>query len=316
MLGSLITTALITLATALGGIYTNNHDNLSDSRSSSSSADSSIHRPGIIQQALTPPTEYDYSIQQGNYSYGFRYFATGSDADPFFGADEFKMGKLSAEVYSRSWDFPGSDGLLEYTLTLESPSTSFIYNSGDNSYTPTSALGAGTTATSIQKWSFAISNYSIHDFNFIFDISTSAADKLFYYSLHRDNTLISRCNLSLRSNSLTWNNALLPALTTIKIEAYGSLTAYFLDAIYVKDLGVNDAYTYAGVTYDIGYADGIDDANQPWTLLDGVQTILGAGLNSIFIFLSLDFFGIELSSILGILLGGVMLIWILKLLRG
>lgn len=83
------------------------------------------------------------------------------------------------------------------------------------------------------------------------------------------------------------------------------------------DEGYDNGYSTGGyLGYENGYADGVDVSNQANTLLRGVSTILGALLNAVFIFLNFEVFGISLASILSIMLGLVMLVWILKLIRG
>lgn len=329
MIGSLFSALLITLATALGGVYTNSHGYVSNTCSDFAGFDHGFHWTPGYETALTPPASYDYAVMP-LWSQDLDDFAWGSSYH--YDTQEGKLDDYIHFDFITATDtyladtilFQEQHGHVSATMSFQLPTSDFNYSyANDDYYAGLGAIGSDDINSSSIRWQITFINTSTHDYKLIFDVSSNLSNAGHFIENKNYDTgsIISRSVNYLYISSLYNNELTLPAFSIIEISTQLTTVQRFLDAFYIKDLGLNPAYG-AGLDdgydngYDNGYLGGLDDANQPWTLMDGLQTLLGAGLNSIFIFLSLDFFGIELSTILAILLGGIMLIWVLKLLRG
>lgn len=325
---------LLTLATFISGFYTNSHDTIRNNRDCAIGSDNHILRdPSIVQNALTPPLTYDEYLgrfwceTEDDFVY-----STSDYYDPMEGTVDVPLPFVFVNGATPYYNL--SNFVLESSFTFDmklySPDNVIQSIGGSNFgvYMDNTYVGKGATGTSVAKLELIFSNTSNKVMQVWLDCSSNSSDRVFYpLTSYNGGSELSQ-NFAYVSKASLYSFYVTPN-TTYKMRFVGTSNVY-LDGLYYRSLGDATSYTTGyddgygdGVDsidqdaiFDNGYATGLDDANQPWTLVDGLTDVLGVGLNAMFIFLSLDVFGIELSYIFSILLGLVMLFWILKIVRG
>lgn len=312
MIGSLITISFILFASSLCGVYNNSHDTIRNNCFGSSNIDHVILGDiGSTQNAITPSTSIDYSISSVLYDQGYYLGVTGAEFPILFRSDDAidslnpYISNLSiGDIYT---SISSTGGYLDYVI--------------DTDYS-TFADGYCFNPFLYQSLSLTFDNIG-NDLHIIYlDFSDSGFLSVVLSFLYTFDSGSFNQNITFSASSLVpvpvYSNS--SVLVTHLSALTSSLTAIYYDDLNVAGPTFEDGYIDSGVDaysgYENGYSDGLDDANQPWTLVDGFTDVLGIVLNAFFIFLSLDVFGIELSYIFAILLGVVMIVWILKLVRG
>jgi len=85
----------------------------------------------------------------------------------------------------------------------------------------------------------------------------------------------------------------------------------------VKTVGeVLESGIKVSTAYSMGISDGLDLANQAWTLQDGFEDVAGMFINIVLLFASFKIFGVSLMDLLVLLVSVVLIVWILKMVRG
>ena len=203
-----------------------------------------------VHAALTAPASWDYA---------YKYNAT-TDQFEFV---NFAGDKVDVPVYTRTADstyynytYTGSgSGVLpfEVTLTFNRSNTSWkAYGGGYTS--DDTKIGSDSTVGSVVKKNLIFNNLSTHDYLLYLDFSSSNASIFLTYYF---NDILMYTDDSLPYNTLI--KFYISNGMKIRITRTTS-SAFFLDAFYLKDLGVSASYTE-------GYNDGYDQAETDigWT---------------------------------------------------
>jgi hypothetical protein len=271
-----------------------------------------------LNAALTPPISYDLNYQ---YNSSLTSFAFGGST---LGTNNGLRYIRTADgvYYNYSVTFtPDTAVGLSITQTFNRSNTSWtsFTHIGNTYYRPTDTkIGSDNSVGNItRRVSITINNQTNKDYLFYLDTSSVA-----YYATYTFNDIGifgNAGNILLSSSVL--NQFYIPSFFEVEFYAstVGSVTAKYLDAWYLKDLGVSSSYDGG---YDAGYEQGDIDGyadglgNNPNVLLSGFQAMVGILVNFMLMILNLEVFNVSIMSVFGILALFVGVIWILKIVRG
>jgi hypothetical protein len=210
---------------------------------------------------------------------------------------------------------------LEITIDFQRSNTTWADFGGLGvSYYPTETkVGSDSTVGTIsRKFDFTFDNQTNHDYILWFDTSSTSGE-------HNIDQRIDSASFgwyygtNARLGPTTLSKVLIPSFTTFRFWSQVISAARYMDAFYLQDLGITQAYTDG---YDLGFDDGYDDGyqdglnNNPNILLSGFQAMVGILVNFALMVLNLSIFGVSLLDIFAIMALLVGVIWILKLVRG
>jgi hypothetical protein len=268
------------------------------------------------QAALTAPTSYDHA---------YKYDATYGGFLAFQGPTS----QGSAVHYTRTGTSPfnysyvgDGDGKwpFDITMTFNKSNIAWMLGPTASDYEPDDTkIGSDNTVGSIlDKWKIKFENQTKNNYRLYLDRSSSPASG--YTFAKFDGTIYGGVfNAILLSGSGNLNTIYLPSYTTLEWYIETTATTQYIDAWYLQNMGVNEAYD---VGYDegfdagelVGYEDGLN--NNPNILLSGFQAMVGILVNFALMVLNLSVFGVSLLDIFAIMALLVGVIWILKLVRG
>jgi hypothetical protein len=181
----------------------------------------------------------------------------------------------------------------------------------------TTKIGSDNLVGAVRKTYLKFDNQTNKDYLLYFDFSSSA-NQGHYYEVSYNSTDMSNAYIDgflLAINSTNFTKLYIPAYTNFEVYGRENSVANYLDAWYLKDLGVSAAYD-AGFDAGevVGYEDGYNNSVSP--LWDGLEVAVGVTLNFILFIATLSIFDISLLNI-GIVLVSILgLVWVLKALRG
>jgi hypothetical protein len=220
-----------------------------------------------VAASLTPPVSYDYSYTW-NATASEQYLnVNGVDSIPLY------TRTVDGSHFNYSSTYNVIDGLL-VTQTFNRSNTA--WQSSGTFYKPDeNKIGSNTTVGTIYaKIDFSISNQTNNDYKLFFDQSSSGGHSPFdvfylsdYYNLQY---------WSIDNNSFV--QLIIPSKYTLQLKSSFSAAARYLDAWYLKDLGISEAYQQ-GLDAE---TDGIltdylgTDAQQIGWVLIGIAAILFA----------------------------------------
>jgi hypothetical protein len=173
-----------------------------------------------------------------------------------------------------------------------------------------STNGVGTVSDKVY---LNFNNQTNKNYYLYIDVS-SVADA--HYNFYRiDNNIVGgifqTTELGFLFTSSRLNTLYIPSYSQVQINTTPSVSSQrYIDAWYLLDLGVSDAYD-AGV--DAGYIQGQDDAD---LLVTGFQAMVGILVNFALMIANLEVFGISLMGIFAIVVLFAGIVWTLKLIRG
>jgi hypothetical protein len=255
-----------------------------------------------VQAALTAPTSWTYKYTNQDFP-GYKIRS--------------QTAVISTPAYTRTVDSTYYNYTNTSTITtgltiehiINRSNTSWYDNSG--TWIPSDTkIGSDNNVGSLEsKVNFTFDNQTNKDYLLYLDTSSTAngvgifANVNGYTYLHTTN-----------SNTSTLKIYYISSYSSLNIFFAGTLGARYLDAWYLEDLGVSDAYD-AG--YDVGeeagYIDGLENSN---FLITAVESLIGMMVNFTFIIFSLEIFGVNILMIIGVLFGVIAITWILKTIRG
>jgi hypothetical protein len=258
------------------------------------------------EAALTAPASYDYA-----YRYQFTRFeyVDGNSAT------------IDQAYYTRTADgiyYNYSTG--PYDINGDGLEVSMIFNRSNTTWSASpyratdTKIGSDNSVGTIEKGRLIFDNQTNKNYLVYIDMSsnnTNAFTRIFYddYRLNNGN-----------DNTYTFyrtslNRFFIPSFTKFEIRHYTNNTSYYLDAWYLEDIGISDAYNEGFDDGEVvGYEDGYDNSASP--LWDGLEVAVGVTLNFILFIATLSIFDISLLNI-GIVMVSILgLVWVLKALRG
>jgi hypothetical protein len=268
-----------------------------------------------LQAALTAPSSYDLNYVYDGVSEGTFVLGTSS------------LGSL-IPIYTRTSDsthFNYSTTInnsqfsilplgLQITMTFNRSNTDWVSSSGGYIPFDTKIGSDNTVGTIFSKVVISINNQTNKDYRFYLDISSSSASRSYNFYINGLNYFGSTLERLFIDNNVVASLPLF-ANSTFELNAYSTGASSYLDAWFLKDLGINASYT-AG--YEVGEDDGYQDglANNPNILINAAESLIGMFVNFTFILFSLELFGVSILSIVGVLFGIIAIVWILKTIRG
>jgi hypothetical protein len=274
-----------------------------------------------LNASLTAPSSFDIA-----YSYYAEYgdYYLYSPSEDILGQPLYTR-TADSTYYNYSWNsntgqyFTAPTGLpagLGITMTFNRSNTSWSNFGGDYSgyYYPntTGPIGSdNTVGTPGFKVNIVFDNQTNKDYRLYLDISSSAYGSPWELNY----TVSSSVTNSYLINTTVLQNLFIPAYSKIDIINISVSSSRYLDAWYLKDLGVSNSYNNG---YDVGQVDGYSDGlnNNPNILLNGFQAMVGILINFMLMILNLEVFNVSIMSVFGILALFVGVIWILKIVRG
>lgn len=277
-----------------------------------------IPKPDTPKSALTPPANYSfkYSYNNGD-GWGF----SNNDDHIFYSPRYSRKADGSYYNYSHNTflqnDVDGYDGL---SISMDFNHSNVGYWGGDDitGWLPdsnSSFVGSDNSVGTISgKTKFNIFNNTCNDYRLYIDMSSSSGDISVKYQLSNF-TLFSYG--AINPSALT--SVYIPSFNTALIELNATSAARYFNAFYLQDLGLSTSFD-EGTDYGASSQFLIDSpyivANQPFTLLDGVETIVGGFVNFALMIMSLQVFGISLLDLFLILVAILAVMWLVKAVRG
>jgi hypothetical protein len=276
-----------------------------------------------VQAALTKPASYDiqysYYSAGGGLPNGHRYALsddTGQIVPRYTRTSDGIYYNYSHTLTGSSSNLLGEGLSITHTLNRSNSSWSSATPSGY--YSNSTAIGADSTVGNVVKMSLTFDNQTNKYYKLYLDVSSNVSDATTYYG-YVDNVLYGANSAQNFLRRTVFNMFLIPSYSEVLIEYASSSDSRYLDAWYLEDLGISDAYQ-AG--YDAGYEVGEDDgyvdglANNPNILINAAESLIGMFVNFTFILFSLELFGVSVLTVVGVLFGIVAIVWILKTIRG
>jgi hypothetical protein len=195
---------------------------------------------------------------------------------------------------------------LTVTQTFNRSNTTW-YTSGSTYIPNDTKIGSDNTVGTAQKWSLIYDNQTNKNYRLYWDVSSELHYNTLYYvdNVYYDINYFGTNNASLHSINI-------PSFTKVQLITSSVSAARYVDAWYLKDLGVSGSYE-AGV--DDGIIQGEQSADST-VLLDAVETVVGVGINFILMIMTFSIFDISLLNIALVFVAVIGIIWILKALRG
>jgi hypothetical protein len=196
---------------------------------------------------------------------------------------------------------------LSVAQTFNRSNTSWYDNAG--SWIPNDTkIGSDNTVGNVAtKYILNFNNQTNKNYLLYLDLSSSVVTQYADYIINNYNNIVP----VLVKTSLI--QIYVPSYSEVKIQykvTYSGALATYVDAWYLLDLGISDAYD-AGV--DAGYIQGQDDAD---LLVTGFQAMVGILVNFALMIANLEVFGISLMGIFAIVVLFAGIVWTLKLIRG
>jgi hypothetical protein len=269
-----------------------------------------------VHGALTAPASYDFNYQ---YSSSLSRFVIGTSSvgtiSPNFQttADGIYT-NYSATLTSAS----NSGGLLpaglDITMTFNRSNTSwqgvgptpFInWRPNDTKIGSDSTVGAITNKVYLN-----IQNNTKKDYYFYFDASSTSGSVRQWHLTINNQLLFNWSGFPTRFDSSAFLQFSIPSFSNVILYSVSTSGQTYLDAWYLKDLGVSAAYE-SGV--DAGYIQGQDDAD---LLITGFSAMVGILVNFVLMIVNLEVFGVSLIGIFSIIVLFTGIVWTLKLIRG
>jgi hypothetical protein len=271
------------------------------------------------EAALTAPTSYDVNYQYNSSTTRFTLGTTSLGTTlPTYTRTADSTYYNYTTTFNRT-DFTQVPEGMEITMTFNRSNTSWasVANLGVVWYPNDTKVGSDNSVGSIaNKFYFEFDNQTNKDYRLFIDISSTASFGN-YQLKYNGNLFINNTS----DNFYTGTNATalmvfyLPAFTTLEFYRVTTTASTYLDAWYLKDLGVSAAYDEGFDDGEVvGYEDGLN--NNPNLLLSGFQAMVGILINMALMVLNLTVFDVSLLSIFSIMALFVGVIWILKLVRG
>jgi hypothetical protein len=268
------------------------------------------------QAALTAPVSFDYSFTYDG-SAGFYKYLTS------FGSTNSQFQRTVDGIY---FDYT-EDGRLLYLSEDETQilTVSTIFNRSNTSWTsyslpvgtryrPTDTkVGSDNTVGNTEiKYILEFDNQTDDDYLLYLDLSSSSNTQYADYYINGYNNIVP---VMVKASLI---QLFIPSYSNVEIKykvSYSGSLATYIDAWYLDNLGLSDAYQQG---YDLGEIDGYQDGlnNNPNILLSGFQAMVGILINMALMVLNLTVFDVSLLSIFSIMALFVGVIWILKLVRG
>jgi hypothetical protein len=254
-----------------------------------------------VQAALTAPASWTYKYTNQDFP-GYKIRST--------------TAVISTPAYTRTADgayynYTNTSTIttgLTVKQTFNRSNTSWYDNTG--TYIPSDTKIGSTNAvgTVAQKTYLEFNNLTNNDFILYIDYSSNPNLSGYTMEFNGVTTINSYSN---QSNFIMFN---LSSQTNFKWYTPTTSLAYYVDAWYLQDLGLSDAYD-AGydIGFDDGYIDGLENSN---FLITAVESLIGMMVNFTFIIFSLEIFGVNILMIIGVLFGIIAITWILKTIRG
>jgi hypothetical protein len=281
--------------------------------------------------ALTKPTSYDYSYEYQSSTSRFEYTTyTGQSRSSFTRTADGSFFNYIQNTRSL-WVHPDYDGidnnqfLSVDTIFNRSNTTWNAYTSFVGApirYEPTSTnVGSSTGNGNIDnKVILTMNNQTNKDYLWSIDVS-STGNFSARWSLFLNNDSQTQANsiplFNYPSNAELYR-IYLPAFTKLTFRTTPGTSINvntYLDAWYLKDLGVSASYNEG---YDdgelIGYQDGYNNSASP--LWDGLEVVVGVSVNFILFIMTLSIFDISLLNVGIVLISILGIVWVLKAFRG
>ena len=266
--------------------------------------------------SLTAPASYDFgyvysgSVQQyvssnGTSPTSIALFTRTTDGAYYNYSHTFS--NLGSHSNTANYDLPVG---LDITMTFNRSNTSWTNASPTyTGYYPTeNKIGSDNTVSSLRKTYLKFDNQTNKNYFLYFDFSSSA-NQGHYYEVSYNSNDISNAYIDgflLATNSTNFTKLYIPSYTNFEIYSRENTVSNYLDAWYLKDLGVS-------ASFDAGYGAGQDDAD---LLVIGFQAMVGILVNFVLMVANLEVFGISLTGIFAIVVLFAGIVWTLKLIRG
>jgi|688.fasta_scaffold688464_1 hypothetical protein len=264
------------------------------------------------EAALTAPASYDYSYRYNSSTTRFEYM----DSSVSIAQARFVRTADGAYYNYKHGPYTLTDG-LDISMTFNRSNTSWTLESPSLGYRATDTkIGSDSTVGTIEKKiDLIFDNQTNKDYRLYLDFSSTAVNRSWVYKIN-NNIIVSGYSDDRFFNEYTALTSIyVPAFSDVNFYMYSNGLAGYLDAWYLKDLGVNAAYNEGFDAGEVvGYEDGYNNSVSP--LWDGLEVAVGVTLNFILFIATLSIFDISLLNI-GIVLVSILgLVWVLKALRG
>lgn len=275
------------------------------------------------QMALTPPSSYDWAYKYDTITNRFRWFYDDTSTP-------LSYGRTADGAY---YNYEGSILYDEYapfdiTIKFRHSNTSWeASGTPPNTYylpaTNVTAIGSDNTTGTINKTYITIYNPTSHDFLFSYDLSTSNYSQFIvtrtgdastgdYFYQFSSNSSLSHCRLR--------------AFTTLDLYTQSHDHAQYIDALYIKDLGVSTTYLNgassgyvdgASSGYGVGFSDGRASGLADNTGWDDVFAIMASAVAVVGDVLATRLFGaFTIGGLVSIPIIVGLLFWIINKWRG
>ena len=225
-----------------------------------------------VSASLTPPASYDYSYTW-NATVSEQYLnVNGVDSIPLY------TRTADGVYYDYLSTFNVIDGL---DVTMDFQRSNSTWQASGTSYKPDeNKIGSDSTVGSIRKTYLKFDNQTTNDYFLYFDFSSSA-NQGHYFEVSYNLNDISNAYIDsflLAASATNFTKLYIPSYTNFEIYSRENSVSNYLDAWYLKDLGISDSYQ-AGLD---AQTDGIltdylgTDAQQIGWVLIGIAAILFA----------------------------------------
>ena len=222
-----------------------------------------------VAASLTPPATYAYS-----------YTWNAGASEQYLNVN----GVDSIPLYTRTadgayYDYVSTFNVIDgFSVTMDFQRSNSTWQASGTSYKPDeSKIGTDGTVGNIIKMFLTFNNQTNKDYRLWIDVSSNITDAATYY--YENNDLIFGANSTQNFLRRTvFNMFLVPSYSKADLEYASSGDARYIDAWYLEDLGISDAYQ-AGLDAE---TDGIltdylgTDAQQIGWVLIGIAAILFA----------------------------------------
>jgi hypothetical protein len=281
-----------------------------------------------LNASLTAPADYDYffrSIDNPSPAPDFWRLGDWNGTSSPNGSNDLRFTRTADSTYfnysittNHTTHSFLPDG-LEITMTFNRSNTSWTQVSGTSLYNPTdyNKIGSDNTVGTINdKWLLRFNNQTSKNYLLFLDnSSTNSVDRPFEYSFDNNKVINNAGSYFYFASITTLNQFYIPSFTNVLLRPITVSTTNYLDAWYLKDIGVSAAYDAGYEQGDIdGYADGL--GNNPNVLLSGFQAMVGILVNFALMIVNLEVFGVSLIGIFSIVVLLTGIVWTLKLIRG
>lgn len=225
----------------------------------------SFNNPLKASALITPTFSYDYSYTFNTGTPWLIKDSTGTPDNFIPTATRYLDSGLYTYTLDMTREYTGGgstvvgitqwplDTLIQFT---RSNSTWFDW-SGSGDFAPTASAISTTTTSIISKLIMVLTNTSDNAYSFYIDNDTNTGNRSFNLYYNGVNLFPAYINFS---NSAI-QQVYIPPNTTVRIEMVPTSSSSYLDALYIKDLGMPNADVINDATadgYNDGYSDGYD----------------------------------------------------------